>query len=82
MIHRPEPAPLPCQLLGPDGKPLPLTARPVPHQQTRGELALAEAGAKMAAKLMLAGRRGIVVPEAIEWVGVNLLERDDELPRR
>lgn len=37
-------------------------------------------GCKVAAKLLLADRlAGLVIPSQEEWIGVNLLERDDEL---
>ena len=37
-----------------------------------------EARLKFIAAMLLARRKGIVVPTYAEWVGVNLLERDDE----
>lgn len=42
-----------------------------------------ELGCKLAAKIMLADRQPrFSIPDAYEWVGVNLLERDDELTRK
>lgn len=42
-----------------------------------------ELGCKLSAKIMLANRmRRVYIPDGYEWVGVNLLERDDELVRR
>jgi hypothetical protein len=42
-----------------------------------------ELGCKLSAKIMLADRmRRVCIPDVYEWVGVNLLERDDELKRR
>ena len=39
-------------------------------------------GSKLAAQIFLADRiKGIVIPTREEWIGVNLLERDDELKR-
>lgn len=51
---------------------------------TASQRQFVEESCKMLAKIMLsdAGRRSIVIPERIEWVGVNLLERDDGLPAR
>lgn len=40
-------------------------------------------GAKLAAQILLADSlSGIVIPSDAEWIGVNLLERDDELRRK
>ena len=40
-------------------------------------------GSKLAAQVLLGDTtRRIVVPSYEEWVGVDLLERDDELPTR
>ena len=42
-----------------------------------------ELGCKLSAKIMLADRmRRVCIPDSYEWVGVNLLERDDELKRK
>lgn len=41
-----------------------------------------ELGNKLAARLLLSSDSGIIVPSQDEWIGVNLLERDDELPER
>ena len=42
-----------------------------------------ELGCKLSAKIMLADRmRRVCIPDQYEWVGVNLLERDDELERK
>jgi len=40
--------------------------------------------AALQAKIMLIGGeivRGLIIPNYDEWVGVNVLERDDQLPR-
>jgi hypothetical protein len=34
---------------------------------------------KFQARLLLIERKGIVIPTWEEWVGINLLERDDQL---
>ena len=40
-------------------------------------------GSKLAVQILLAGDgRGIIIPTREEWIGVGLLERDDELKRR
>lgn len=40
-------------------------------------------GSKLAAQILLAtGGTRLVIPSYEEWVGFNLLERDDELPAR
>ena len=40
-------------------------------------------GSKLAAQLLLCSiDRRIIVPSEEEWIGLNLLERDDELPQR
>jgi len=40
-------------------------------------------GSKMAALAILScDHRKVIVPSREEWIGVNLLERDDELPPR
>lgn len=40
-------------------------------------------GAKLAAQILLADSlSGIVIPSTEEWIGLNLLERDDELRRK
>lgn len=41
-------------------------------------------GSKLAAQLLLCDRhtKKIVVPTREEWIGINLLSRDDELQRR
>jgi hypothetical protein len=43
-----------------------------------------EIGCKAAARILLSriGTTRIVVPDRNEWLGVALLERDDELPKR
>lgn len=41
-----------------------------------------ELGCKLAAKILLQNTtKGIITPDRDEWIGVNLLERDDELKR-
>jgi hypothetical protein len=41
-----------------------------------------ELGCKLAAKLLLQNKsKGIITPNYDEWIGVGLLERDDELKR-
>lgn len=41
-----------------------------------------ELGCKLAAKLLLQDTtKGIITPNRDEWIGVGLLERDDELTR-
>lgn len=41
-----------------------------------------ELGCKLAAKLLLQNTsKGIITPNYDEWIGVGLLERDDELTR-
>lgn len=56
----------------------------IQREPTPAELAFLEAGRKAIAKILLsnAGRRTVVVPTAEEWIGINLLERDDGLPPR
>jgi hypothetical protein len=42
-----------------------------------------ELGLKLCGKLLLADPlKRTIVPSGDEWIGVNLLERDDELPKR
>lgn len=42
-----------------------------------------ELGRKLQARVILADRlRRLIVPSRDEWIGVNLLERDDQLPPR
>lgn len=42
-----------------------------------------ELGCKLAARLLLQDTsKGIITPNRDEWIGVNLLERDDELTRK
>lgn len=42
-----------------------------------------ELGCKLAAKVLLLDKNGrLIVPSQDEWIGVNLLERDDDLPNR
>ena len=42
-----------------------------------------ELGSKLAAKVLLLDKDGrVIVPSRDEWIGVNLLERDDDLPPR
>lgn len=36
--------------------------------------------AKCLAKLILTPSKGIIIPSHEEWIGLNALERDDELP--
>ena len=44
---------------------------------------IGDLGAKCAARILIQDRNsGIVVPSREEWIGLNLLERDDELPNR
>lgn len=44
---------------------------------------IGDLGSKLAAQILLADTlSGIVIPSDEEWIGVNLLERDDELPPR
>ena len=51
---------------------------PVPQRTEIDDL-----GAKCAAHILLANQNGgIIVPSQEEWIGLNLLERDDELPNR
>lgn len=40
-----------------------------------------EAAAKARARILLLDGPGLVVPDLEEWIGINLLERDDQLPR-
>lgn len=42
-------------------------------------LRIQEARKKFEAGMMMATRTGIIVPTEDEWMGLNLLERDDEL---
>lgn len=52
----------------------------IPRQPTLQEQKAEELGRKLAAKILLAGHdRRLVLPSYDEWVGVHLLERDDEL---
>ena len=44
---------------------------------------ITDIGSKCLAGMLLADRySGIVIPSREEWIGLNLLERDDELPNR
>lgn len=50
-----------------------------PKQRTE----IQELGCKLAAQILLADTLGgIVIPSEEEWIGLNLLERDDELRRK
>lgn len=61
---------LTCPLCGHDHDEL-------PERTTFGDL-----GSKLAAQILLSDRsRRILVPSREEWVGLGLLERDDELKR-
>lgn len=42
--------------------------------------AIEELTRKLLALIMLANDRGLVVPTKDEWIGLNLLERDDQCP--
>lgn len=56
--------------------------QPTPEQLTESQRKFWEEGCKMEAKLMLSemGRSSLLrIPTEEEWVGLGLLERDDEL---
>lgn len=51
--------------------------------QSQPDPRLEEFGRKLQAKLLLSDPlRRILVPSRDEWIGLNLLERDDQLPPR
>lgn len=51
---------------------------PPNHQTYESRLGMA----KCLAKLILTPSKGIIIPSHEEWIGLNALERDDELPER
>lgn len=57
------------------------TCSAIPYREpTRTELD--DIGAKAAAMILLADQlSGLVIPDREEWIGFNLLERDDEMPK-
>ena len=53
------------------------------NERDLGEERICDLGCKLAALLLLNDRiQRLVVPSAEEWIGIGLLERDDELPER
>lgn len=59
-----------------------LSKPPTPADLTPSQRRFWEDGCKMAAKLLLSqyGRdKRLAIPTEEEWVGLNLLERDDEI---
>lgn len=54
----------------------------LPVDTSWGPSRIEQIGMKVAAAILLADTlAGIIVPSREEWIGVNLLARDNELPR-
>ena len=52
-------------------------------QKPSNRTEIGDLGSKLAAQLLLTDdSRRIIIPSREEWIGLNLLERDDELERR